>query len=658
MSSAPVWTLDVFGPPRLVGPQGPRKIDRRTAVLLAYLALEGPQPRSRISALLWPDVRDQTARANLRQLVHRLREATTAELVDGADPMALTSAIAVDVRRLIELERAGAHAEVLRVEGRLLDGVVLEDSDELDDWITRMRDQLDRVRRDAALAESQRLEAGGEWAAAIAAAQRAVDIDPISEPAHRQLMKTHYLAGDRAAASAAYARCRVVLRDRLQVEPPLETTRLADEIARARRPGPRSPVATPHIPISVLRPPVLAGREREWAAMEAAWQRGQSIVIGGSPGIGKSRLMAEFLATHAPAIACSGRPGDRGLPYGTHARTYREMLAVIGRDALPDWVTRELARLMPELGEAPGPLASPPDRLRFWSAKIEVHRIAFRLGYTAFGLDDLQYVDEASTEAGAYILAQLRGDPQTPIQSIHCYRTGELPPQTMAFIRMAASAGALLHLELEPLAASAVGELLSSLEIPGLEAVGPEIARYAGGTPMFILETVKHLVETNGLASGRQAPIALGGHARTVLAARLDRLSPAALELARLLSIFGTEFSLARAGEALDVAPTTLGPAWEELVAAQLVRGDAFAHDLIAEAVDATMPEPVRRLLHRRVAEALDGDPGVSAQIATHWLEAGEPARASERRRQAFVESRTTLLPDEAERYFGDAPAR
>jgi len=646
------WTLEVIGPPRLVGPGGARRIDRRTAALLTYLALEGPQSRTRIAALLWPETRDATARANLRQLVHRLRDATEAELLDGADPLALTPAIAVDARVLHDLARAGAHAEVARSEGQLLDGVELDDANELVEWIDHARDELVRLRRDAALAESTRCEHVGDGPAAVAAAQRAVELDPLSEVAHRQLIRAHYLGGDRAAASAAYARCRVVLRDRLGVEPSAETTRLADEIARARR-GVARAAGAPHLPVTVLRPPILAGRAHEWAAMEAAWQAGHSIVIGGGPGIGKSRLMTEFLASHGQAIVCTGRPGDRAVPYGTHARTYREMIAAIGREALPAWVARELARLIPELGDAPGPLESPEDRLRFWNAKIEVHRVAHRLGYTAFGLDDLQFVDEASAEAGGYILSQLRGDPETPYRSIHCYRAGELPEPTMALIRMAASAGVLLHLELEPLGPDAVGELLASLAIPGLDALGADIARYAGGSPMFILETVKHLVETDGIAQGRPAAIRLGGQASAVIASRLERLSPAALELARMLAVLGTEFSLARAGEALDVSATTLVPVWEELATAQIVRGNAFAHDLLAEAVSAGMPDAVRKLLHRRAAETLDADAGASARIASHWIDAGEPERASARRRQAFVESRATLLADEAQRYFG-----
>ncbi len=649
MSDAvPVWTLEVIGPPRLLGPAGPRRIDRRSAALLTYLALEGPQPRSRIAGLLWPEVRESAARANLRQLVHRLPDG----LVDGADPLALTSNLAVDARTLHDLVRTGDHERVARYHGELLDGVVLDEATELTEWIDAARTRLVDLRRDAALADSARREAAGDFAAALAAAQRAVDLDPIAEPAHRQLMKVHYLAGDRASASAAYVRCRVALRDRLGVEPSSTTTALADEIARSRRGPSRPAAAPPAIPITVLRPPLLAGRAREWAAMERAWAAGQSIILGGPPGVGKSRLMTDFLASHGHPIICSGRPGDRAIPYGTHARTYREMVSAIGRDRVPPWIARELSRLIPELGDPPGPLVTAEDRLRFWTAKTEVHRIAYRLGFTSFGLDDLQFVDEASAEAGSYILSQLRGDPTMPIQTVHCYRTGELPDSTMAIIRTAAEAGVMLHLELEPLRADAVGELLASLAIPGLEQFSADFVRSTGGSPMYILETVKHLLETDGLAQAARLPLA--PRVGAVLASRLDRLSPAALELARVLAVLGTDFSFDRAALTLAVSPTSLIPPWDELVAAQILRGEAFAHDLLREAVIAGMPDAIGRLLHRRVAETLDRDAGESARIASHWLDAGEPTLATASRRKALVDSRHTLLEDEAQRYFGD----
>ncbi|MCV4939798.1 ATP-binding protein, partial [Escherichia coli] len=82
---------------------------------------------------------------------------------------------------------------------------------------------------------------------------------------------------------------------------------------------------SPAIPVAVLRPPVLAGREREWAQMEQAWDAGRYIAIGGEGGSGKTRLMLDFIYSKVPKEAVlhlQARPGDAAVPYSGHARNF------------------------------------------------------------------------------------------------------------------------------------------------------------------------------------------------------------------------------------------------------------------------------------------------------------------------------------------------
>ncbi|MBP6564498.1 MAG: hypothetical protein KA200_02680, partial [Burkholderiales bacterium] len=58
-------------------------LEPKDALLLAYLAIEGPAPRARLAALLWPDVDDERARGNLRQRLLRLNRGAGVELVTG-----------------------------------------------------------------------------------------------------------------------------------------------------------------------------------------------------------------------------------------------------------------------------------------------------------------------------------------------------------------------------------------------------------------------------------------------------------------------------------------------------------------------------------------------------------------------------------------------
>lgn len=50
-------------------------LERKVAGVLAYLALEGPTPRSKLAGLLWPETHERVARNNLVQSLRRLRRA-------------------------------------------------------------------------------------------------------------------------------------------------------------------------------------------------------------------------------------------------------------------------------------------------------------------------------------------------------------------------------------------------------------------------------------------------------------------------------------------------------------------------------------------------------------------------------------------------------
>ncbi|HXF47291.1 MAG TPA: hypothetical protein VNK91_14340, partial [Burkholderiaceae bacterium] len=94
-------------------------LEPKDALLLAYLAVEGPTPRGRLATLLWPDVDEERARGNLRQRLLRLRRATGVELVVGQAVVRLADGIAHDLSEgaellaRLDLSQAGGLAEWL-----------------------------------------------------------------------------------------------------------------------------------------------------------------------------------------------------------------------------------------------------------------------------------------------------------------------------------------------------------------------------------------------------------------------------------------------------------------------------------------------------------------------------------------------------------------
>lgn len=625
-------------------------LERKPAAILAYLALEGPTSRSRLAGLLWPEGTEASARNNLRQTLFTLRRYP--DLFEGSDPLSLGPQVESDVVALQNLVASG-EGRGLEGRGELLEGYDYDDCPEFEEWLIYERGRLQELRIEALKLLTERLEREGELAEALSWAQRLLEEDPVSEAAHRWVMRLHYLLGDRAAALRAYARCAEVLKRELGVEPLEETLTLAREIERGGL-SPRPVPVRKRIPLSLERPPVLVGREREWALMEQAWEEGLGIVISGEPGTGKTRLALEFATGKGRPLVFSGRPGDVLVPYATHARAFRHLLDERPglRAELPPWVRRELSRILPELadGPEPPPLQSGAERLRFFDAQGELLRLGGQ-GAAAWVLDDLQFFDPPSLEAAFY----LSGKPGLLPKVIQTYRSGELPFEAERRLRQLEEAGMLRAIRLEPLPKEAMRLFLLELGIDGLERHLDSLLSLTGGNPLFLLEIIRHLIETDRLEQGWSGQGGLPARVGSIISRRLEGLSTEALQLARLVGVASSDFSLEFAARLLGRDLLSLLPAWEELERAQLVRGERFSHDLIHESVLGGTPAGIRSLLHRRTAARLAQENANPARVAEHWLAGGEPERAVPFLLEAARRAERASLLGEALRFYRQA---
>ena len=626
------WSLELLGVARLLrGGVALEPLERKTAALFAYLALEGPTPRSKIAGLLWPEVDEEKARRNLRQRLHRLKDALGANLILPEDVLQLDAALEVDVVRLESQVFTGDYPRALSGEGELLGTHDYDDCLELAEWVELSRERVRGVRREALLAEINRLEAAGDYPAALPWAERLLNEDLVSEEAHRRVMRLLYLMGDRSGALRAYHRCQEVLRRELGVEPLPETAELARTIERGSA-LPQAPAGKrPQIPVHVLRPPRLVGREREWALLEEAYQLGKLVFLRGEPGVGKTRLALDFAASKGRVSLLAARPGDAGVPFSSYARSLRESLAerphlVAG---LPGWVRTELSRILPELAEGapPPPLASEAEKMRLFDALGTFTLSTHASGERVLVSDDAQYLDRASIEAMVYQLNRFGGLGRgggLPF-TIEIYRRGEIEPQLEQEVFFPlVEAGVAVLIEVGSLEPGAVKTLLQSLDDPQLGELSPALERYTGGNPMFVLEVLKSLYETGQIERGLPDRLAVPGKIGPLIQKRLERLSPASLRLARTAAVAGVDFGPELAGKVLEVSPLDLAEPWAELEAAQVLSGNRFAHDLIYETTLAGVPAPIKTLLHRRIAEYLQTHQAEPGRVAQHWLEADE----------------------------------
>ncbi len=243
---------------------------RKAEALLAYLALARGKPRTRdqLVGLLWSDRGESQAKGSLRQALTSLRHGLPengAPVIDteGEGVALEPRALAVDVLEFERLAKNGsngnlAHASEL-YRGPLLDGFTVRDP-AFDDWLAQERARLHAL----AVGAVDRLLAGllgdGDGAAAIAAAERLIALDPERESAYRTLMRLYAEQGQRGLAARQYETCREVLESTLGVEPAPATRRLYEEIVGATdaepqaEPRRRAPLPLPANPSVAVLP--------------------------------------------------------------------------------------------------------------------------------------------------------------------------------------------------------------------------------------------------------------------------------------------------------------------------------------------------------------------------------------------------------------------
>jgi DNA-binding SARP family transcriptional activator len=602
-------------------------LEPKDALLLAYLAAEGPTPRSRLAAMLWPEVDEARARGNLRQRLLRLRRATGVELVAGNPVATLAAGVAHDLDDNAEVlaalapEQAGGFAEWMQVQRE-----------------RRLRARIDRL--DAACTQAQ---AEGDLAAALEHARALLALDPLSEHAHRRVMTLHYLRGDVAAALAAYEHCRQTLDRELAARPSRETETLRATFGNALAAA-SAPPARRVVPPTVLRPPRLVGREAEWAALQAAWEAAQIAAVLGEAGMGKTRLVTDFARAHGAAAIVSARPGDERIVYAVATRLLRQLprQTVLALDAP---LRKELARLLPELGEA-APISTEAERARFYNA-VAAALAAAAARLDAVVVDDLHFADEASVELLQYLAADSR------LHWLFAARGAEIGPHVQSWLASVRGKPGSVVLELAPLSLPQLAELIDSLGVDGLSGAehAQALLRATGGNPLFVLETIRTWFTQGGHGEPVRLPVAasVGG----IMQRRIGRLSPEAVRLARCAAVAGQDFSAELAAHVLGVRTLDLADAWAELEAAQVFRDGAFAHDLIHEAVLASVPPPIARELHGEIAAFLAQRAIAPARLADHWLAAGRQREALEDLLRAAKSARyqSLRLAEAAEHY-------
>jgi predicted ATPase/DNA-binding SARP family transcriptional activator len=276
-------------------------------------------PREQLCYLFWPDEPESAARRSLAHLLTHLRRALPEPdlLLTANDQVGLdfgrawsdTAAFEHLIGTADARLRAGALQQAADlVRGSFLAGFSLPGRPEFDEWAAQERQVWERRYLEVLAALIEHHCAYGDYAAAIAAAQRCLATDELAEEIHRRLIELYALSGDRSAALRQFERCSSILDRELGVSPLPETRAVYEralagelrvehthrnQVDRFESHPTSSPAKAP--PLIPASPTPLIGRRHELEAVCALLRRQdvRLLTLSGAGGAGKTRLGIE-----------------------------------------------------------------------------------------------------------------------------------------------------------------------------------------------------------------------------------------------------------------------------------------------------------------------------------------------------------------------------
>jgi class 3 adenylate cyclase len=396
----------------------------------------------------------------------------------------------------------------------------------------------------------------------------------------------------------------------------------------------------------------LVGRRWEMSTVEGLLDRaidehGAVVGVVGSPGIGKSRLVREVSAiagrrgVEVFTTFCESHTSQ--VPFHAVARLLRAITGIKGLDPhaararirpqFPDAEPEDLVLFDDLLGVADPdvvlPKIDPDARRRRLTALVNGASLA-RHAATVYVIEDAHWIDAVSESMLAEFLTVI---PQTPSLVLVTYRPEYEGPlarlhgaQTIALAPLSDQETAALTAELLG-RDSSVGEMATM------------IVERAAGNPFFAEEMVRELAERGVLRGHRSAyvstvsavEVSVPANVQATIAARIDRLDPAAKRTLSAAAVIGSRFDPGLL-ETLGIEPTVEGLVVAELVDQITFTRDpeyVFHHPLIRTVAYEAQLRSDRAELHRRLAAVIEARSPASADenaalIAEHLEAAGE----------------------------------
>lgn len=672
MNEQPVQIL-LLGSPLILVNGEPLQIQRRTVrSTLFFLACQGQHTgRSDLLVLFWPDEPETKARANLRDMISKLRSQLPVEgaVLSQGDFVALNpEKVFVDV---VEFRRLAASvlqacertpyyqpldADVVQQmeqavglwrSDRFLAGSSLPSTWEFEQWAILTTNELESLRLTLLERLARHFFLANAPEVSIRYLRAALETDEFNFDLHAMMLACLDKLG-RTGEAANYCRyLRSLLENNAYEEMPPSLKEYCDKHHASTQ-----PLSKPRFewPVSMpIRTPYV-GRQALLNQLKLLYQANQVICITGEAGIGKTRLLYEFfqrMESIPRLFVLQSNPNETDLPLMPLGEALRRSVNQDTWMEFDSYWAAQLCSLVPELEDWRPELRSvemkgaenrflifeAARQLLLTSAEREICIVLEDAHWAE--VDTLAFLDYLGEKGffnnGHHLMLARRED-------VH-------HPALENFLRSAPFYGAYTSLEIPPLTRPEISDLANYLLGSNIgETVSAQLAQETGGNPLFLIEILKALSvrsfnEQDFAEQLRETPIP--GSMRMLIRDRLATLQMAEQQILVTAALIGSSFEPGLLEAATGQSPEQVTSALELLERHYVIQSDPqypvpgaykFVHEKIRELIIQDLSAARRRLIHLHIAQAMErqGQVGInrSAALAVHFEAGGAAQRA------------------------------
>nr|WP_275585705.1 helix-turn-helix transcriptional regulator [Geodermatophilus sabuli] len=411
---------------------------------------------------------------------------------------------------------------------------------------------------------------------------------------------------------------------------------------------------------------MFVGRRAELAALEQLWTAvtagaRQVAFLGGEPGAGKSRLLAEFcgvLHARGATVLLGTCAAEFGPPYQPFVEPVEALLAGAADPAGP------LSRLA---GRGAADTPGPDTRRELYDAAVDAVRELAASGPVVLALEDVHWAGPAGLQLLAHLVERTA---ECPVLVLATHRTTapERSPALTGTIAQLYRLDGVRRVDLAGLATEEIAEYLAAearLSPHRARVTAALLRDRTGGNPFLLRELVR---EAAGRGNAPDTVSTTPLSVRDMVAARLTRLTDPERQTLELTAVVGEEADLTTVLAVSAWGPDTTLAALDTAVEFGLLESGGpafrFPHSLARQAVLDLMPATRRAREHLRVAAVLEAS-GVPSdrrtqRLAHHYAQGavlGHADQAVHHLTEAARAASRDLAHEDAARWFEQAAA-